>query len=80
MVPGAERAGCAVAREQTGGRIVATQEGGYNPAHAPFCAYATVAGLLGLPLEVEEPLAFYPDDPAVAEAAVAALIARHPLL
>lgn len=77
VVPGAERAGCAVAREQTGGRIVATQEGGYT---APFCAYATVAGLLGLPLEVEEPLAFYPDDPAVAEAAVAALIARHPLL
>ena len=69
-----------IARELTGGRIVATQEGGYNPAYAPFCAYATVAGLLGLPLEIEDPLAFYPDDAGAAEAAVDALIARHPLL
>ena len=69
-----------LADELCRGRIVVTQEGGYNPTYAPFCAYAVVAGLLGLPLELEDPIAFYPDDPERARTSIDQLIARHPLL
>ena len=70
----------ALADELCGGRIVVTQEGGYNPTYAPFCAYAVAAGLLKRPLELEDPIAFYPDDPAHADECIDRLIARHPLL
>jgi acetoin utilization deacetylase AcuC-like enzyme len=64
----------------SGGRIIMTQEGGYNPTYAPLCAYAVCAGLLGEPLRIEDPIAFYPDDEAGARDTVDRLIARHPLL
>ncbi len=70
----------ALADELCGGKIVVTQEGGYNPTYAPFCAYAVVAGLLKLPLELEDPIAFYPDDPVQAKNCIDQLIAQHPLL
>ncbi len=63
-----------------GGRLLALQEGGYNPAHSAFLAYATAIGFLGRPLDLDDPLSFYPDDPDCAERTVAELIARHPLL
>lgn len=69
-----------LAKELCDGRIVVTQEGGYNPAYAPYCAYAVVAGLLGEALAIDDPLAFYPDDLGRARADVQALIDRHPLL
>ena len=69
-----------LAAELCGGRIVVTQEGGYNTAYAAFCAYAVAAGLIGRELEISDPLAFYPEDRARAEADVQALIDRHPLL
>jgi acetoin utilization deacetylase AcuC-like enzyme len=62
------------------GHLVAVQEGGYNPAYALFCAYATVAGFLNADLDLEDPLAFYPDDGDLAEKIVAELVDRHPLL
>ena len=70
----------AIANELCQGKVVVTQEGGYNPTYAPFCAYAVVAGLLGLPLDLEDPIAFYPDDQEHAEIQVNHLIERHPLL
>jgi len=70
----------ALAGELCGGRIAVTQEGGYNVAYAPYCAYAVAAGLIGRDLEIADPLAFYPEDPARAEADLQALIDRHPLL
>lgn len=69
-----------LSHELCGGRMVVTQEGGYNPAYAAYCAYASLTGLMGRNLEIDDPLAFYPDDTARAEADVAAMIARHPLL
>jgi acetoin utilization deacetylase AcuC-like enzyme len=69
-----------LANELSGGRIAVTQEGGYNVAYAPFCAYAVAAGLIGRDLEIPDPLAFYPEDQARAEADIEALIERHPLL
>ena len=70
----------ALADELCGGKIVMTQEGGYNPTYAPYCAHSIVEGLLGLPMELEDPLAFYPNDLEGGERAVEELIARHPLL
>jgi acetoin utilization deacetylase AcuC-like enzyme len=70
----------ALAGELCEGRIAVTQEGGYNIAYAPYCAYAVAAGLIGRELEIPDPLAFYPEDDSCAEADVEALIKRHPLL
>ncbi len=69
-----------LAGELCGGRIAVTQEGGYNVAYAPFCAYAAAAGLIGRNLEIPDPLAFYPEDHTRAEADIQALVERHPLL
>jgi acetoin utilization deacetylase AcuC-like enzyme len=69
-----------LAQSTCDGRIIMTQEGGYNPSYAPYCAYAVVAGLLNRDMEIQDPIALYPDDAARAEREVDALIARHPLL
>lgn len=61
------------------GRLVAVQEGGYNPAYSPFCAYATVAGFLDAELDIEDPLAFYPNNGELADPVLARLAAEHPL-
>jgi acetoin utilization deacetylase AcuC-like enzyme len=66
-------------REVCGGKLVMTQEGGYNPSYAPLCAYAIAAGLLGAEMEIEDPIAFYPEDSLRAEGDVRALKERHPL-
>jgi acetoin utilization deacetylase AcuC-like enzyme len=70
----------ALAEELCDGKIVITQEGGYNPTYAPYCAHSVAEGLLGLPMKLEDPIAFYPEDVAGGDAAVEALIKRHPLL
>jgi acetoin utilization deacetylase AcuC-like enzyme len=62
------------------GRIIMTQEGGYNPTYAPMCAYAVAAGLLGMPMELDDPISFYPDNGARADADVAAMLKAHSLL
>ncbi len=68
------------AEELCDGRLLIVQEGGYNVAYTGFCAYASALGFLGLPLDLPDPLSFYPEDAALARATVDALIARHPLL
>lgn len=47
----------------TGGRLVAVQEGGYNPAYAAMCLLATLEGLESVPAEntTADPLAYVPD-------------------
>lgn len=60
------------------GRMVMVQEGGYNPAYAPFCAYGTVAGCLGASgVGIEDPLAYYPDNPENTEAVINDLRLAH---
>ncbi len=68
-----------LAHEVCGGKLVMTQEGGYNPTYAPLCAYAVVAGLLEAEMEIEDPIAFYPEDSIRAEGDVRALRECHPL-
>ncbi|MDH3377310.1 MAG: hypothetical protein OEQ39_10150 [Gammaproteobacteria bacterium] len=69
-----------LANEVCGGKLVMTQEGGYNATYAPLCAYAVAAGLVGADLELKDPIAFYPEDSSRAQRDVQALINRHPLL
>lgn len=47
-------------------------EGGYAPAYAAFCLHATLEGVLDLSLSLPDPLAYLPEDPTAARAAVAA--------
>lgn len=67
------------AEKLCGGKLMMTQEGGYNPAYAPFCAYAVAAGILGREMVVKDPLAYYPNEPKRAKSEVDALVARHSL-
>jgi acetoin utilization deacetylase AcuC-like enzyme len=70
----------AAAEQLCGGRLLIVQEGGYNVAYVGFCAYASALGFLGRPLDLDDPLAFYPEDLSMSKQAVAALAERHPLL
>jgi hypothetical protein len=47
------------------------QEGGYSISYAAFCLHATLEGVLGKRKLLTDPLAFYPDDPAPAQKAIA---------
>jgi acetoin utilization deacetylase AcuC-like enzyme len=49
-----------LARELSGDRLVAVLEGGYNPAHAPFCLLATLEGFAGIPSSLRDPLSYLP--------------------
>jgi acetoin utilization deacetylase AcuC-like enzyme len=59
------------------GRLLLVQEGGYAVGYAAYCLHATLEGVLGLaePL-LADPLGLYPEDPAPAKAAVAAIRRR----
>jgi acetoin utilization deacetylase AcuC-like enzyme len=46
----------------SGGRLALIQEGGYAVTYAAFCLHATLAGVLGRPTGIEDPLAYLPDD------------------
>jgi acetoin utilization deacetylase AcuC-like enzyme len=46
----------------SGGRLALIQEGGYAVTYAAFCLHATLAGVLGRPAGIEDPLAYLPDD------------------
>jgi hypothetical protein len=54
--------------------LALVQEGGYAVTYAAFCLHATLAGVLGVPTGIDDPLAFLPDDegrgasPVLAEA------------
>ncbi len=67
----------ALAAELGGGRAVLTQEGGYGPTYSALCLLATLAGVLGRPTGVDDPLAIYPDHDAGHDAAIAATLAAH---
>ncbi len=52
----------ALAEELTGGRLVASTEGGYSPIYNPFCLLAVLEGLAGIPSGIPDP---WRDDPTV---------------
>jgi acetoin utilization deacetylase AcuC-like enzyme len=51
-----------LAERNCDGRIALVQEGGYAPSYSAFCLNATLAGVLGEPLGIDDPLAYLPDD------------------
>ncbi|HLH64787.1 MAG TPA: histone deacetylase [Solirubrobacteraceae bacterium] len=59
------------------GRLVLVQEGGYAPTYAAFCAHATLEGVLDTGVLLPEPLAYLPDQPGRADAAIDAALAAH---
>ena len=59
-----------LAERHCGGRIVLAQEGGYARTYSAFCLHATLAGILGVPSDLDDPCAYLPDDPSLADAAV----------
>ena len=63
----------ALAAEHTGGRVILTQEGGYEATYSAICLHATLDGLLGRPLGVTDDIAYLPDEEAGHEAAIAAV-------
>lgn len=56
-----ERVGAA-ARELGIASLAVTREGGYARTYAALCHLACLLGLLGRPLELEDPLAYLPDE------------------
>jgi acetoin utilization deacetylase AcuC-like enzyme len=58
-----------LADELTGGRLVASTEGGYSPIYNPFCLLAVLEGLAGRSGEIADP---YHDDASVRAARAAA--------
>lgn len=67
----------ALAARHCDGRLVAVQEGGYNPSYAAYCLLATVEGLLGVAEPTEDPLAYVPDQTLGLDAAFATVVAHQ---
>jgi acetoin utilization deacetylase AcuC-like enzyme len=63
----------ALAERHCDGRLVLAQEGGYARSYSAFCLHATLAGVLGVPQELEDPCAYLPDDPAHADREIASV-------
>lgn len=62
----------AFADQHAGGRLVAVQEGGYNPSYAAYCLLATLEGIEGVPDDAvtADPLAYVPDQDLGVDAAL----------
>ena len=60
----------ALADRHTGGQLLLVQEGGYSRTYSAACLLATVEGVLGLEETLPDPLAFLPDPPGHAAAAI----------
>jgi acetoin utilization deacetylase AcuC-like enzyme len=63
----------ALADRHCGGRLVLVQEGGYGRTYSAFCMHATLEGVLGTGSLLPDPLAYLPDDPGRADAAIEAV-------
>jgi acetoin utilization deacetylase AcuC-like enzyme len=55
------------------GRLLLVQEGGYGRTYSAYCMHATLEGVLGTGPLLEDPLAYLPDEPDRADAAIAAV-------
>ena len=62
-----------LADRHSDGRLLLIQEGGYGLTYTALCMHATLEGVLGAAPRIEDLLAFLPDDPAPARAAIEAV-------
>jgi acetoin utilization deacetylase AcuC-like enzyme len=51
-----------IAEDSAGGHLALIQEGGYARTYAAFCLHATLCGVVGLSIGIEDPLAYLPDN------------------
>jgi acetoin utilization deacetylase AcuC-like enzyme len=63
--------------EKNGARLVLVQEGGYARTYAAYCLHATLEGVLGTGRQLDDPLAYMPDDLAHATLDVDTVCAEH---
>ncbi|KAG7591155.1 Histone deacetylase domain [Arabidopsis thaliana x Arabidopsis arenosa] len=60
-----------VAEEHSHGRLLMVQEGGYHVTYAAYCLHAMLEGVLKIPEpHLSDPIAYYPEEEAIAVAAV----------
>jgi acetoin utilization deacetylase AcuC-like enzyme len=55
------------------GRLLLVQEGGYGRTYSAYCMHATLEGVLRTGPLLDDPLAYLPDEPERADAAIAAV-------
>jgi acetoin utilization deacetylase AcuC-like enzyme len=60
-----------LADRHCGGRMVLVQEGGYGRSYSAFCMHATLEGVLGTGLLLDDPMAYMPDDELRGDAGIA---------
>ncbi|CAN8311775.1 unnamed protein product [Cochlearia groenlandica] len=67
-----------VAEEHSQGRLLMVQEGGYHVTYSAYCLHALLEGVLEIPEpRLSDPMAYYPEDEAVAVAAVESIKRYH---
>lgn len=67
-----------VAEEQSHGRLLLVQEGGYHVTYAAYCLHALLQGVLMIPQPLlSDPIAYYPEDEAIAVDAVESIKRYH---
>lgn len=60
-----------ISEEHSHGRLLIVQEGGYHVTYAAYCLHAMLEGVLNIPdPHLPDPIAYYPEDEAIAFAAV----------
>ncbi|VVA90497.1 unnamed protein product [Arabis nemorensis] len=60
-----------ISEEHSHGRLLIVQEGGYHVTYAAYCLHAMLEGVLNIPEpHLPDPIAYYPEDEAIAFAAV----------
>jgi acetoin utilization deacetylase AcuC-like enzyme len=60
----------ALADKYCDGRLLLVQEGGYAVSYAAYCLHATLEGVLGVSELLDDPIAYLPEDPTAAMAAI----------
>lgn len=67
-----------MAEEHSNGRLLMVQEGGYHVTYAAYCLHAMLEGVLKIPEpHLPDPVAYYPEDVAVAVEAVKSIKSYH---
>lgn len=67
-----------LADEYSDGRVLIVQEGGYQVTYSAYCLHATLEGVLNLPFPLlSDPIAYYPEDAALATKVVDSIKKCH---